>query len=331
MFWLFSLFLAGITIQLEDGAVVVRGITSPGAVAVYIDGKEHLPALAGAQQQRPGEVRFLPRFPLQPGLSYKAIYGGTSAILRVPKVERQPTARIDRIYPTADRLPSNQLKLYLHFTEPMSKGEAFRRIHLIDDTGKTVADPFLEIEEELWDPAMRRLTILFDPGRIKRGLVPHNEVGPALLEGRRYHIDIDQDWPDAHGTPLASAHRKTFVVTEADRTPPQLDTWRIQSPRAATVDPLTITFPEPLDAALAQRLIRVAGTAGTISLHHAETEWRFTPDSPWKPGPYRLLIGSIVEDLAGNRIGRKFDVDAFEKVEMRMTIQTLELPFNVQP
>lgn len=331
MFWLFSLFLAGITIQLEDGAVVVRGITRPGAVAVYVEGKEHLPALAGSQQQRPGEVRFVPRFPLQPGLSYRAVYGQISAILSIPKVERKPTARVEHIYPTADRLPSNQLKLYLHFSEPMSKGEAWRRVHLVDDEGQTVAGPFLEIEEELWDPSMRRLTVLFDPGRIKRGLVPHNEMGPALVEGRRYHIVIDQDWPDANGTRLAAAYRKTFVVAEADRTPPQLDTWRIQSPRAGTRDPLTVSFPEPLDAALLQRLLRVADTPGNVSLHQAETEWRFTPDAPWKPGPQRLLIGSIVEDLAGNRIGRKFDVDAFEKVEMRMTIQTLELPFQVQP
>ena len=31
--------------------------------------------------------------------------------------------------------------------------------------------PFLEIDEELWDPAMMRLTLFIDPGRIKRGAV----------------------------------------------------------------------------------------------------------------------------------------------------------------
>ena len=60
MFWLFSLLLAGITIQIEDGVVVVRGVTRPGAVVVFVEGKEHLPALAGAQPQSAGEVRFRP-------------------------------------------------------------------------------------------------------------------------------------------------------------------------------------------------------------------------------------------------------------------------------
>ena len=39
-------------------------------------------------------------------------------------------------------------------------------------SGQAVADPFLELDEELWSTDGRRFTLLFDPGRIKRGLKP---------------------------------------------------------------------------------------------------------------------------------------------------------------
>jgi hypothetical protein len=50
----------------------------------------------------------------------------------------------------------------------MSRGEAYRRVHLLDATGRPINLAFLEIEQELWDPEGRRLTLLFDPGRVKR-------------------------------------------------------------------------------------------------------------------------------------------------------------------
>ncbi len=92
--------------------------------------------------------------------------------------------------------------------------------------------PFLELDQELWDRENQRVTLLLDPGRIKRGLASLAEEGPALEEGARYTLVVDRDWPDAHGTPLAEEFRKPFRVTEADRKPPQVTDWRIMPPRA---------------------------------------------------------------------------------------------------
>ena len=60
-----------------------------------------------------------------------------------------------------------------YFDAPMSRGEAYRHIHLVDaKTGREVEAPFLELGEELWDGDFRRFTLLCDPGRVKRGLKP---------------------------------------------------------------------------------------------------------------------------------------------------------------
>ncbi len=33
-----------------------------------------------------------------------------------------------------------------------------------------------------------------------------------------------------------------------------------------------------------------------------------TPDAPWQPGRYEVIALGILEDLAGNRIGRAFEI-----------------------
>jgi hypothetical protein len=84
-----------------------------------------------------------------------------------------------------------------------------------------------------------------------------------------------------------------------------------------------------MDYALLLRLLEVPGVTGTVSVDNKETEWRFIPSQPWKPGEYRLVVDTALEDLAGNRIGQAFDVDIFEKVSEHLTSKTISLPFRV--
>lgn len=342
-----GLTLQAASIQLERDAArkdvfVLRGVAASAAAegfSVRVDAAGDVPALSGSYERTSEGIRFRPKYPLQGGMKYKATWQVPGAPLlearfTVTKVEVTSTARVERIYPSAGVLPSNQLKLYIHFSAPMSRGEAWRRIHLVEDGGKEVMLPFLEIEEELWDPSQTRLTVLFDPGRIKRGLVPHNEAGPALLEGRTYHLVVDRAWPDGKGAALTREFRKTFQVRTADRTPPTLGGWKIHPPAAGTRVPLRVDVPEPMDAALLQRLLWVIDgegktLAGDVALQADETRWVFTPDAPWRAGVHQLRAGMTLEDLAGNRIDRKFDVDSFEKVEMRLTVKTRDVPFTI--
>src|ERR1019366_3883018 len=91
------------------------------------------------------------------------------------------STRVLAIMPTRATLPRNALRLYVHFSAPMSEGFAAGHVRLVDAaTGAGIPDAFLVMDPELWDPERRRLTVLFDPARIKRGLAPHLEVGYPL-------------------------------------------------------------------------------------------------------------------------------------------------------
>ena len=72
----------------------------------------------------------------------------------------------------------------------MLRGEAWEHLQLLDSNGKVIDLAFLEIDQELWDRDQRRLTVLFDPGRIKRGVLPRDEIGAALEAGKSYTLHM---------------------------------------------------------------------------------------------------------------------------------------------
>src|SRR5206468_7419721 len=112
------------------------------------------------------------------------------------------------------------LKLYIYFSTPMRKGESWRHIRLLREDGTPEPYPFLELDQELWDRDQLRFTVLFDPGRIKRGLASLAEARPALVEGRRYTLAIDRQWLDGRGEPLEEEFSKPSPLVAAGRVPP---------------------------------------------------------------------------------------------------------------
>ena len=116
--------------------------------------------------------------------------------------------------------------------------------------------------------------------------------------------------------------------------PLDLKTWRVTVPEPNTSGPLRLDFPEPIDAALLQRFLDVVDAKGNlvdgkVAIEHEETRWIFTPASAWKAGAYKLEVISTLEDLAGNKIGRAFDVDTFDQVQRQITTASYSLPFRV--
>jgi len=311
--------------------------------AVYVDSgslDDALPPILGSYRIEGEALIFQPRFPLQPGLRYRAVFTSASEPITlridIPRSEAIVSTTVEQVYPTTDRLPENQLKFYLHFSAPMSRGEAYSRIHLLDERGNPVDFPFLELDEELWNREGKRLTLLFDPGRIKRGLVPYEEVGSSIKEGETYTLVIDRDWRDARGKSLKQNFKKVFTVVAADRETPDPESWLLTAPQAGSVQPLSLEFPEPLDHGLLMRLLEVLEpqgdfVEGSIQVDRHETRWQFTPQDPWKAGDYSLSVDTTLEDLAGNRINRPFEVDVFERVEERITTTTVSLPFQILP
>ena len=354
----------------EAGGVDVAGVAIHSLLYRDADARYRLLSVrarpASAPQTRPDEstlpmvgeyepvaenvLRFRPGFPLEPGMQYVATLdpsqipfaakerresGILTATYTPPPRPASPQALVSVVYPTADTLPENLLKFYIHFSAPMSRGDVYRHIHLLEGaSGAEVELPFLELDEELWDPAMTRLTLFIDPGRIKRGVRPLEEIGPALEAGKRYTLVIDRGLIDATGRELAEEFRKPFTVAAPDRDAPDPASWKVTPPRAATRDPVTIDFPDPMDHALAERLIRVTANGtmlpGQISLVEQERRWLFTPATPWPAGRYEIVAQPTIEDLAGNNIGKPFEVETDAAAQPQAELQPVRMPFDVR-
>lgn len=280
----------------------------PTQLLVYVGTQRETP-MVGQVRREQGTLIFEPRFPLLPETVYTAVYAALSASYQLPARAPVAATRVVQVYPSASTLPLNLLKFYVHFSAPMSRGDSYRHIRLLSPQGAPVEIPFLELAEELWSPDLTRLTLLFDPGRIKRGVKPLEDIGGALELGKRFTLELSDSWRDGRGNPLAAPFRKTFLVGVADRTPIAPSRWKLLAPRRGTREPLTLLFNEPLDHALALRLIQVEGTPGTPTLDQEERRWRFTPELPWQRRRYTVRASPLLEDLAGNNIGKTFDVD----------------------
>jgi hypothetical protein len=69
---------------------------------------------------------------------------------------------------------------------------------------------------------------------------------------------------------------------------------------------------------------------GEIGIDEGETSWRFTPEHAWEQGEYRVAAATTLEDLAGNSIGRAFDVDVLEPVQKQIATDKVMVPFAVR-
>lgn len=304
------------------------------------------PPMLGDWKAEGKALRFTPRFEFEPGVRYRAVFHPyallnpprngepVELIFALPKAPAAASTEIVRIDPEGEVLPENLLRFYLHFSAPMSRGEVYRRVRMLRSNGTVVELPFLEIGEELWDPAGKRLTLLINPGRIKQGLRPREELGPVLEEGKSYTFVVDSQWPDAAGNPLAHEARRAFRAGPADDRSPDPKSWKLEPPAAGSAGPLVINFPEPLDRPMLERVLVVTDASGKevegrIAVDQQGKRWGFTPESAWAPGKYQVVVDTALEDLAGNSIARPFEVDVVRPIETKVHTQTVAIPFEV--
>lgn len=310
-------------------------------VEVSVDGQDSdvAPPVVGDYAIVEDSIRFTPLFPFDAGRRYRITLDGSRLprfpspsdpsreaswppivnVVALPAQLKSPSTVVEKIYPTSDVLPENQLKLYVHFSGPMSVGDGLPFIRLVDEQGDEITDPFLPLGDAFWDPDHRRYTIFFDPGRVKRGIVPNEELGRPILNGKTYTLEILPQWRDAHGEPLKHGFRKTFRATLPDEAPIDTAEWTIVPPAAGSRSSLVVRFHESLDREILRRALRVKTAdgkpiAGQAETSDAEAVWSFVPQLPWQRGPHVLEALSFLEDLAGNRIGKPFEVDVFESV-----------------
>ena len=292
-------------------------------------------------------VRFTPSFPFDEGRRYQVRFdpgrlpGAPADAGRVVEatVGRPPSSAtastsVTRVYPGGDEIPENLLRMYIEFSAPMGRKSGVEYIKLLDSAGGEITGAVLPLEYEFWSPDHTRFTVFFDPGRVKKGILPNRQMGRPLETGRSVTLAVSREWRDAHGLPLQEEFRRTFRVGAPAERPIDPASWRVEAPAAGTRDGVNVTFPKPLDHGLLMRAlgVRLNGQAvdGAITIEPGETRWVFTPADPWRAGAYQLLALDILEDPAGNQIGRAFEVANARAVDKGPEPKTITLPFRVK-
>ncbi len=293
-----------------------------------------LPQVSGRYEVRRRTVRFIPGLPLERGRSYRVRFDppGPAPPLtaELAPAAGRPTAatRVTGVYPSSRVWPENLLRFYIHFSAPMapvSMGE----LQLIDDKGRPLEEPFLPLGYEFWSLDRTRLTVLLDPGRVKRGVLGE----PVLEAGRRYGLVVGGDWRDAAGLTLGGSYRQTVQIGPAERRPLEPASWRISAPSVGTRTPIKVAFDRALDRALLMSALGVTKDgfplAGRVTVIEGEAAWLFTPEASWERGVYAVAVGRQLEDPAGNRPGRAFEAAPGAPERRPDAAAAIQVPFKV--
>ncbi|MEO8259153.1 MAG: hypothetical protein ABI868_17540 [Acidobacteriota bacterium] len=308
------------------------------------------PPVRGRYAVTSSAVTFTPIYPFDPGRAYDVIFdrsqlpgappsiprspsAAVAAVVQLPAEAGAPSTIVTAVYPSAGELPENTLRLYIEFSAPMGNAGALDFVRLTDQRGTPVDIPFLPVPADFWNADHTRYTLFFDPGRVKLGIRPNEDLGRPLRAGQTYTLQVSADWRDAQGQPLREAYRREFRVGPSQESPIVPARWRVMAPAAGTRDPLVVTFPAPLDHGLLARAVGVEDDGrravdGEVAIGAADTRWTFRPTEPWAAGSYQLVALSILEDPAGNRIGRAFEID-MTRVAAAASPEVHRLPFKV--
>jgi len=306
------------------------------------------PGMLGTYAVTDNALRFTPQFALDAGRPYVVRFDpshlpgtgtGTRSVLvatvSVPAKHVASSTTVARVYPSGDAVPENLLRMYIEFSGPMGRPSGIAHMKLLGADGREIEGAFLPLDYEFWDPAHTRFTAFLDPGRVKSGILPNKQMGRALDTGRTVTLVISREWRDEHGLPLKADYRRVFHVAAPVEKPLDPRSWRIERPSAGSRNALVVHFPNSLDRGLLMRALGVAhgesALGGDVTIEDAETRWMFTPREPWRAGQHQLLALDILEDVAGNQIGRAFEVDNFETVDKSPDPKTTMIPFTVAP
>ena len=278
--------------------------------------EEALP-ITGQYDRSSHLLKFTPAFGFEPGQSYVVRIQVGAAPPRfvefsLPAEVEVVEAQVVDVFPSSAVLPENVLRFYVHFSVPMAPHRAWEFIGLHDDTGSADDAAFMRFKQELWSEDRRRLTLLIDPGRIKRGVGTHLGLGPALQQGRRYALTLGPGWPSADGSSQLQAFCKRFDVGAPLRDRPDARRWSFEFPSPRTRDPLAIVFDRCFDRHRLDDALRVEGSGGRAiegrgAVGTDEMSWTFTPDEPWDGMPMRVAVDPALEDVAGNNFHELLD------------------------
>lgn len=279
---------------------------------------------------------FTPVVAFTGGLSYEVKYDSRLVgVFQVPLDTTLSNPELMSIYPTADTVPENLLKMYFVFSEPMREGGSTKHIRLIRNNKDTLKDTFLDLQPELWNADATVLTLWLDPGRVKRDLIPNKTLGQPIEKASQYTLVARAGWRSAQGAHTRTAFTKSFYTAKRDETIPNQERWSLNSPASSTRDTLIVMFDEALDYKLITDAIHVLNNErrlveGEAMPGRRERSFCFIPAEGWKKGTYALMIESRLEDLAGNNLARPFDRDLTVESSDPPAESSWEMLFNIQ-
>ena len=227
---------------------------------------EWMPDVLGKYQVLDDGVQFIPFFPFERGLSYRATLDPRplhradfseplTLDFSLPLEAKELSPEVAHIFPTSDHLPENLLRFYVCFSRAIQRGRVETEISLLGPNGEPAADALYRAPVELWDRSMQHLTVLLDPGRLKRGVGPNSELGPPLRVGDQYTLVVGSGLVDLSGEPIRETYYKRFRVTESVREHIAIERWKVVPPPTGSREPLTLLFQRPLDWALLSQTI----------------------------------------------------------------------------
>lgn len=227
----------------------------------------------------------------------RRLLGGAAlvAVLQAA-IAGEPEPNVVLVQPSAAVVPANLLRLSIVFGAPID-GPVLSRIALQRADGTLLQEAFLQ--QELWSPDGKILTLLLNPGRVKTGLIAREQWGPILHQGDDVILTLD-------GRSI-----KRWHVDPVDGNGPVSSAWKLASVRPATRQALVVTLDGPIDGREADYLSVVNAddhfVDGRATLRDGEATWTFTPEAAWKPGEYRIVVRGTLEDPAGNRLNGHFE------------------------
>jgi hypothetical protein len=312
MRWCFPLFILfccapkdqspAIIIWENEKAIAVSLLKSD---SLYVEGSEY-PVLGRVRDERSRFV-FTPAVPFERGQTYRTSAGVTFTI------PADTTGRAPELlgsFPSCDTVPSNLLKIYLQFSEPMSEGRSSHHVQLFDAaTGDTVKNAFLDLQPELWNEDGTVLTLWLDPGRIKQDLIPNKKLGVVMNEGRKYRLNVAKEWKSKRGLALEKDYSKTFVTSRRDVKKPDITKWQV----SFKGDTVIVDLKESLDWSLLHNTISI--THGDVVMlpetitETCERRLLIFFGALASGQDYNLNVESRLEDLAGNSLNRLFETD----------------------
>jgi hypothetical protein len=329
--------LAEPSAKVVEGKVVVTGLkNSRGLQLVVAEGTEKTivdrPQVGGEWSYADSKATFTPKYPFEPGTKYRVYRGDWKHEFTIPREKSKPT-NVTRVLPESSVIPENILRFYIEFNQAMPRGDVYRYVTIHTEAGKQIEQPFVELDNELWNIEQTRITLLIDPGRIKKEVKPRIDLGPVFERGKKYTLVISGKWPTLDGGTLGSDIRKPLTVTAPQSNAIDPKMWKL-SPPASESGELMVTFDRPMDHHVMVHALTVIGPAGKEIAGQADSSgkdrvWTFRSKTPWQPGDYNLRVETFLEDVCGNRIGKPFEVDLTGPPPKEVKAERIDIPFTI--